>query len=73
MQYPIEITEHPHQGKPQTWTLWDNAHLVRCIDATRGKFDEWAESDGGAAVYNAENYLNFLCRDLKKIEVKEVE
>ena len=89
MQYPIEITEHPHQGKPQTWTLWDHAHLVRCIEATRGSFEEWASNEGIShwiehedgewellnhdAVYNAENFIDFLRRDLKKIETREKE
>ena len=92
MEYPITITEYPHQGAPRTWTLWDQAHLMRCIDAARGKFEDWVQREGGAAVfeideegtatiktlegdaiYCPEVYIDFLRRDLKKIEAKEVE
>jgi hypothetical protein len=91
MQYPIEITEHPHRGAPRTWTLWDNTHLMRCIEATSGKYEEWVESEGGAAVFHVdedgnvhiltqedaiycpENFIDFLRRDLKKIETREMD
>jgi hypothetical protein len=89
MQYPIEITEHPHRGAPRTWTLWDYSHLMRCIDFYGGQFEEWAndeglthwhENDDGQwelmnynDVYIADNFIDFLRRDLKKIDVREVE
>jgi len=88
MKYPIEITEYPHRGQPRTWTLWDDNHLARCIDSHFGKFEEWAEAEGllkfhedsegnitieELGAYTPEAYIDFLRRDLKKIEVEERE
>lgn len=89
MQYPIEITEHPHRGAPRTWTLWDYSHLMSCIDFYGGGFEDWADCEGLThwyenedgelkllnhdEVYSADNFIDFMRRDLKKIETREKE
>lgn len=84
---PLKITEHPHQGKPRTWTLEDEKHLQRCIDATaRQGYDDWCIENGYAALSvedgsilperdqrrQLNTYLDWLRHDLKNLDVEEV-
>ena len=52
MTYPIQITEHPHQGNPRTWVLENSEHLNKCLsfESERGCYTEWAH-DAGLVVY----------------------
>lgn len=54
-KFPIKITEVPHRGRRQTWTLESKDHLARCIEqAERAGYTDWQIEEGNL-VYTEED------------------
>jgi len=84
-KFPITLTEHPHQGKPTTWVLYDEKHLNECIQAA-SNYTDWAiqeglieyadDSDGELKEFKNESwtldaYIDWLRHDLSYLEIEE--
>lgn len=87
--FPVTITEVPHQGKPRTWTLDSAEHLSRVIEgAERQGYTDWQiengnlvykeDTDGELAeikneAFTLDAYLDWLRHDLSQLIVEGAE
>jgi hypothetical protein len=88
-QFPITITEVPHQGPRQTWTIYDEKHLARCIESSeRAGYSNWQQQEGRLSfvekeddefeiidngAYTLEAYLDWLRHDLSQLIIHDAE
>lgn len=87
MKYPIKITEIPHRGKPETWTLESPEHLALCIEQEeRSGYTDWQIQEGNLVyeegedgelvethneAYTLDSYLDWLRSDVSRLIVEE--
>lgn len=72
LNYPIRLTEYPHQGKPLTWVLESEKHLNEIINSlNRTNYFDWCY-ENGCHCYALDSYLDWLKNDLRFLTYEEL-